>query len=272
MILVAFTLCASTSYSATVLPARAHTHCIALATSAIQVSFLTLLIADFYTQRAPSSFNLQPTQIILVQDQRLKDQLAAEAMLGQGNQYRTRDCSALAVFLADLQVGKRVARIQALEKRWGHRHPTYSAMMPLTTSFLLGEGHAATLLKSMATRAISEIQPMPTMEPIETWSYKNTSLAVQSYTLAATSYDLATAIMEGFDARRAKEVLRIPDRYGIPMMVATGYDFDEHGTEVRTPRLPLDEVVFGDTFGAPRTGATPSGRRDEQDDPAVASV
>lgn len=73
-----------------------------------------------------------------------------------------------------------------------------------------------------------------------------------------------------FDSRRAKEILRIPDRYGIPLMVATGYDFgappvvhadlldcDEWDGEEdlqtqkprRTPRLEMNEIFFGDTFG-----------------------
>lgn len=203
-------------------------------------------------QRAPSSFNLQPTQIIVVQNEDRKNKLAETAMIGPGNQFRTRQCSALAVFLADLEASKRISRIQELEKDWGQRDPTYSATMPLTTSFLIGEGHAATLLKSLAIRTMSELQPMPTAEPVETWAYKNTSLAVQSFTLAAASHDLATSIMEGFDARRAKEVLHIPDRYGIPMMVAVGYEYEDPTTsQSLTPRLDMQEVVFGDSFGSP---------------------
>jgi nitroreductase len=204
------------------------------------------------TIRAPSSFNLQPTQIIVVQNEDRKNNLAETAMIGPGNQFRTRQCSALAVFLADLEASKRISRIQELEKDWGQRDPTYSATMPLTTSFLIGEGHAATLLKSLAIRTMSELQPMPTAEPVETWAYKNTSLAVQSFTLAAASHDLATSIMEGFDARRAKEVLHIPDRYGIPMMVAVGYEYEDPTTsQSLTPRLDMQEVVFGDSFGSP---------------------
>ena len=73
--------------------------------------------------------------------------------------------------------------------------------------------------------------------------------------------------MEGYDARRLKEILRIPERYGAPLVVATGYEYDappvvhelgEEQDEVeetsirrRTPRLDLSDVFFGDTFGAP---------------------
>lgn len=182
----------------------------------------------------------------------MKQELADNAMLGAGNQYRTRDCSALAVFLADLEAGKRIQRIYELEKEWGKRHPTYLSMLPLTSAFMLGEGHAATLLKQITAATISELglQPMPQIESIETWAYKNTSLAVQSYVLAAASHALATSIMEGFDCLRMKRILQIPDRYGIPMVVATGFDYENNEGE-QTPRLELDEIVFSETFGNP---------------------
>ena len=190
-----------------------------------------------------------PTQVILVQSSTVKETLARE-MLGLGNQYRVKDASAVAVFLADLQPQKRIDRIQSLEL--GKRDPNYAATMPIVSSFLTGEGHAATLLKQVATSLISEIQPMPSVEPVMAWSYKNTALMAQSYTLAATSHELATCIMEGYDARRVKEVLRVPDRYEIPLMVATGYEYEDvSNLGEPTRRLPMEEIVFGDTFGEP---------------------
>lgn len=206
-------------------------------------------------------------------------------MLGAGNQHRTRDCTVLAVFLADLQASLRISRIQQLEQEQlllqkmstpanaatgtSLRHPNYLATLPVTASFLLGEGHAATLLKQVATDILSaaQQQPMPDIETASTWAYKNTALCVQTFLLAATAHNLATCTMEGYDGRRMRDVLRIPDRYGIPMVVATGTayresshdnnngDFDHKEPETnhpdgwRTPRLPLEEVVFTDTFG-----------------------
>ena len=171
-----------------------------------------------------------------------------------GNQYRTVDASTLAVFLSDLEAGKRIERIHELEHESGARHPNYLGQMPLASSFLLGQGHAATLIKNVATNVMSELQPMPVIEPVQAWSYKNTALALQSYVLAATSHDLGTCIMEGFDARRLKEILRVPDRYAACACVATGYEYNgnddfEGAKQKPTPRLPMDQVVFGETFG-----------------------
>ena len=36
----------------------------------------------------------------------------------------------------------------------------------------------------------------------EAWSFKNTALAAQTFILSCTAHGLATAPMEGFDARR----------------------------------------------------------------------
>eukprot|EP00934_Nitzschia_sp_Nitz4_P000290 Nitzschia sp. Nitz4//scaffold123_size70294//41234//42096//NITZ4_005930-RA/size70294-augustus-gene-0.61-mRNA-1//1//CDS//3329534491//290//frame0 len=201
------------------------------------------------TLRSPSSFNLQPIQIVLVQDQAIKEQLAENAMLGPGNQYRVRDASALAVLLADLEPTKRIQRISRLEK--GSRHPEYYSTLPMVPSFLIGEGHLATLIKNVATTALSEIQPMPDVEPVQAWGYKNAGFVAQSFCFAAESHDLATCIMEGFDSRRAAEILAVPDRYSIPLMVATGYDYDGPEDVPRTNRLSLNEIVFADSFGEP---------------------
>ena len=170
-------------------------------------------------------------------------------MLGPGNQFRTRDASALAVFLSDLEPRKRIDRIYQLEKE--HRHPNYLSSMPMVSSFLIGEGHAATFLKGVATGLLSEVQPMPVIEPVQAWGYKNASLLAQTFVYAAESHDLATCIMEGYDSRRVQEILRIPDRYAVPLMVATGYEYEDPSTFQETPRLDLSEVVFQDSFGEP---------------------
>jgi nitroreductase len=199
--------------------------------------------------RSPSSFNLQPSLIILVQSDEMKQALSKEAMLGPGNQFRTRDASAVAVFLADLEPTKRIDRIYQLEKN--HRNPNYLNSLPMVSSFLIGEGHAATMIKGIATDMLSKVQPMPLVEPVQAWGYKNTSLLAQTFVYAAESNDLATSMMEGFDSRRVQEILRIPDRYAIPLVVAVGYEYEDPETFESTPRLDISEAVFGETFGEP---------------------
>ena len=57
--------------------------------------------------------------------------------------------------------------------------------------------------------------------------------------------------MEGFDGRRMQEILRIPDRYAIPLAVAVGYEYEDPETFEKSPRLDLSETVFSDSFGQP---------------------
>jgi len=204
------------------------------------------------TLTSPSGFNLQPTNVILVDSQKIKKNLSQNAMLGMGNMYRAVDASTLAVFLSDFEPQKRISKIVELEQLSNSRVPGYMATLSVASSFLLGEGSAATFFKQVATNAMSPLKPMPTIDPVECWSYKNTSLVAQTYVLAATSHGLATCIMEGFDARRVKEILDIPDRYGVPMIIATGYEYVGEGTEnelKRSPRLDFEDVFFRNTFG-----------------------
>ena len=188
-------------------------------------------------------------------------------MIGKGNQYRTRDCSVLAVFCSDLRPSLRLQRILQLEQinrasQGQGRHPDYLAVMPISTSFMLGEGYLATLLKQTTMDVVSTttMQPMPEIDPVRVWAYKNTSLMVQTFVLAATSHNLQTAIMEGFDPRHLKDILQIPkDRYGIPMVVAIGFEYADASSSgenmesysSQTVRLSVDEVAFKDTFGVP---------------------
>jgi nitroreductase len=172
-------------------------------------------------------------------------------MLGPGNQYRTRDASALVFFLTDLEATKRVNRVYELEKP--HRNPNYLGSLPMVPSFLIGEGHAATWIKQASTNFLSNVQAMPVIEPVQAWGYKNTALVAQSFVLAATSHDLATCMMEGYDGRKVQEILRVPDRYAVPLAVAVGYEYEDAETFEETPRLPLEEVVFEETFGTPWT-------------------
>lgn len=236
------------------------------------------------TLSSPSGFNLQPTHVVLVSDSELKTQLSEHAMLGPGNSFRAKDCSMLAVFICDVQLHKRIPRILQLERESGMRDVNYLASFPVVTSFLLSGGGASNgvvsrAIKRVATDIVSPIKPAPTIESVDAWSYKNASFLAATWVLSATSHGLATCIMEGFDARRVSQTLRIPlDRYRIPLMVATGYEYIEENKEgcdslnqsKKTPRLPIHDVFFSNTFGQPWTDPSLSiGNENIDYDPAT---
>ena len=136
------------------------------------------------------------------------------------------------------------------------RSKQYMSSLPIATTFLMGEGKIATLMKQITTDLMSPIQPVPSIDSVQSWSFKNTSLVAQTFVLAATSHGLSTCLMEGYDDRRVKDILRIPDRYAVPLICCVGYEYEgDDNTEKKNhdskkaPRLNLDEVFFGDTFG-----------------------
>ena len=117
---------------------------------------------------------------------------------------------------------------------------------------------------------MSPIIPAPNIEDIKSWSAKNTGLLAATYMLAATSFGLSTAPMEGYDESRVCFQLGIPrDRYFVPMIVATGYakkqkptstvkhteseseseSQEEEEGDMGKIRFRRDEVVYGEKFG-----------------------
>jgi nitroreductase len=128
---------------------------------------------------------------------------------------------------------------------------TSMAMRNIMTLFAGGiaSNRLANLVASTAMHVVSPLRPTPSLESIETWSYKNTMPAVQTYMLGASAAGIGTCPMEGFDGRRVARVLGIPDRYSIPCIVATGFA-QVDAQRKPTQRLPAEEVVFMDEFGA----------------------
>ncbi len=147
-------------------------------------------------------------------------------MLGIGNKYRTLDASGVAIFCADLMPGRRIDRIYQLESDSGKRDDGYMAVMKVASSFLTGEGSASAggggsggdCLDSSGS--FSQNRLSIHISNTHSRTYKNAGIMSSIYTLAATAHGLSTCMMEGYDARRMKEILHVPDRYGRPLMVA----------------------------------------------------
>jgi nitroreductase len=104
-----------------------------------------------------------------------------------------------------------------------------------------------------AVRLFSQHElPADTLAPLDApaiaWSFKQTSLAVATLLYAAQDHGVATGPMEGFYEAKVREVLGIPDRYKVSIIVALGYP--KEGTRVHdTTRLPPTEVFFEGEFG-----------------------
>eukprot|EP00948_MAST-09A_sp_MAST-9A-sp1_P003140 g3140.t1 len=85
-------------------------------------------------QRAPSSFNVQPWECVIVRDESLLSQLSTHAMIGQSNQERVKRCPVTCVFLADLNPSERIPEIQKLMRTEYRERMQGDKELPPTTT------------------------------------------------------------------------------------------------------------------------------------------
>jgi len=88
-------------------------------------------------------------------------------------------------------------------------------------------------------------------EPVTTkgdWFMFDAGIAMEHIVLAAWNFGLGTVHVGSFDAERAEKILNIPQGFTIVEMAPIGY-FDE--VPKPTPRRPLSEYIFLNTFGEP---------------------
>ncbi|MEE8419467.1 MAG: nitroreductase family protein [Dehalococcoidales bacterium] len=81
----------------------------------------------------------------------------------------------------------------------------------------------------------------------DTWYMYDTALATQNLVLAAHALGVGTVIMGGFNAKRAAEVLEVPEGFCVVVMIPLGYPAQEARV---SPRKELSEIVFYDKFKA----------------------
>ena len=78
------------------------------------------------------------------------------------------------------------------------------------------------------------------------WYMFDVALAMQNLVLAAHSLGLGTVHVGRFDARKAAEILQLPEGIVIVEMTPLGYPDQEPGV---SPREELSEFVFYDRYG-----------------------
>jgi nitroreductase len=142
-----------------------------------------------------------------------------------------------------------------LEARYGG-DPTYIASLPAKTSFLFSNRSTiASAVKRLGSHLLSPLKASPVV-PFNNiaWSQKNAMFAAQTLLLAAASYGISSAPMEGFDEKRVCYGLEIPEeKYTIPLVISLGFPFEsseEEGEIKRSKvRYDLHDVCFSDKYG-----------------------
>ncbi len=78
------------------------------------------------------------------------------------------------------------------------------------------------------------------------WYFFDVALAMQNLVLAAHTLGLGTVFVGQFDAKKAAEVLKVPEGYCVVAMTPLGYPEREGKVP---PRKELSEIVYYDKYG-----------------------
>lgn len=175
---------------------------------------------------APSSFNLQPWEFLVVQDD---DRLATLAEVANGQEH-IEEASATVVVLGDLDPSR-------------HAEPVFEDW--LQKGYIPDEE-----TKGYLVDTVDGMAEMPETER-RVWTNRSTALAAQQFMTAAWNQGVATLPMEGFDDEALVEAFDIDDsEYEPVMLIAVGYPADgaDELAAERKYRRPVDEVVHYETF------------------------
>jgi nitroreductase len=80
------------------------------------------------------------------------------------------------------------------------------------------------------------------------WFMYDAGIAMEHVVLAAWNLGLGTCHVGAFDARKAEEILCVPEGYSIVSLTPVGHFIT---TPQKTPRKALKEIAYLDNFGKP---------------------
>lgn len=170
--------------------------------------------------QAPSSWNLQPWEFIVVTDPEVKKRLRVAA----NNQAQVEEAGAVFVCLGSLQ--QQDALADRIER----------AIPPDATE----ERRARVRRTVTKMRADDEFRKIHVLT--------NTYIGISFLVLAAESFGLSSVWMGGFDGEQVKEILGIPEGFYVASLVSVGYPAEDYVPGPRN-RRPVEEILHWNQFG-----------------------
>ena len=149
----------------------------------------------------PSSFNLQPWNLIVLRNPEEKEKLKSLAW----DQPKIVEAPVVLIVLADKNGWQ--AGHPTFEKNWQEMLESGSMKLEQREWFL------------NATKALYDWNPDANLA----FAAKNTGFFAMSLMYAATSLGLETHPMDGFDHEAVRKEFKIPDSYWVPLLLAVGY-------------------------------------------------
>ncbi len=164
---------------------------------------------------APSGYNLQPWEVIVVKDKEKKKRLREICY----NQQKVEDASANIVLIANTRAGfEHVGRVLQSWEELGYIKP-----------------EAKESLKNQIMASWQD--PQRAFRK----AVRDTALFGMTIMITARAYGLETHPMEGYDEARLKEFLQIEDHKVVPMIIATGYKDPSKELLPRAYRFKFEE-------------------------------
>jgi nitroreductase len=175
--------------------------------------------------KTPSSFNLQPWNLIVLRDKEEKERLKALAW----NQPKVVEAPVVLIVLAD-------------KNGWQEGHP-------------IVEKNWQEMLKSGAMKPEQREWFLSAAKSLYNWSpdanlafaAKNSGFFAMSLMYAATSLGLESHPMDGFDHEGVRKAFNIPENYWIPLLLAVGYGKPGLELASATWRKSKEEVIISFT-------------------------
>jgi nitroreductase len=171
--------------------------------------------------RAPSSFNLQPWQLVILTDQEDKARLRELAM----DQPKVTEAPVVLMFLAD-------------RDGWQEGHP----WMEHNWSRMAERGAPPEQREWFVNACRSLYGASP--EAAQAFACKNAGFFAMAVMLAAKHLGLETHPMDGFDHDAVRESFQIPERYWIPLLMCVGYFAPDKELSPPKWRKSFEEIVL----------------------------
>ncbi|MFN3910334.1 MAG: nitroreductase family protein [Candidatus Anstonellaceae archaeon] len=155
---------------------------------------------------SPSSYNLQPWKIKVIEDQKTKERLFSASY----NQKQITSCSHLLVFCANLNIEENIRLLEEklLKTKQKNEIEEYIEVLKNFASFLKGEKRLL-------------------------WAQKQVYLIAQTTLIAAKYLGFDSCPMEGFEPEKYKEILNLPKELVPTLVIPIGYAADKPREKIR---------------------------------------
>jgi len=160
-------------------------------------------------RHSASSFNIQPWKIMVVTDQKLKDELQKVSW----NQPQVGTCSHLLVFCADTDLEALIEKLRSQLSKTGMPAESLEGYVNMMSGFSKG---------------------MPPGERLS-WAQRQVYIALGNALNGAASLGFDSCPMEGFDAKAYSKILALPANIVPTVLAPVGYADDTPRPKLRFP-------------------------------------